>query len=59
MLTNDFFSRRQMLKTASCGFGYLAFAGLAAQQAAASANPMAPRAPHFSTRLTSNEKRFS
>jgi hypothetical protein len=42
-----FFSRREMLKTLSCGFGYLAFAGLAARAAAAEAGPLAPKAPHF------------
>src|SRR4051794_33392619 len=47
MLTN-LFSRRQMLKTVSGGFGYLAFAGLSTQQATAAAtNPLALKAPHF------------
>jgi hypothetical protein len=37
-----------MLKAASCGFGYMAFAGLTAQQAAAEkANPLAPKGGHF------------
>jgi hypothetical protein len=41
-------SRREALKTAACGFGYLALAGLSAEQAgAAGANPLAARAPHF------------
>src|SRR5688572_6282577 len=42
-------SRRELLKTASCGFGYLALAGLATEAAAAaqSQNPLAPKAPHF------------
>jgi Protein of unknown function (DUF1501) len=42
-------TRRQMLKATGCGFGYLAFAGLAAQEARAAAarNPMATREPHF------------
>ncbi len=42
-------SRRDLLKTAGCGFGYLALAGLSAEQAAAAsvANPLAPRPPHF------------
>ena len=46
------FSRRNFLKTASCGFGYMAFAGLSTQQAAASTyqNPLAPRTPHFAAR---------
>jgi hypothetical protein len=42
-------SRRQFLKQASCGFGYLALAGLATQEAAAS-GPLAARAPHFTPR---------
>ncbi len=41
------FSRRQILKSASAGFGYLAFAGLAGAQEAESKNPLAPRKPHF------------
>jgi hypothetical protein len=50
MLTN-LFSRRQMLKTASCGFGYLAFAGLSARNAlAAAANPLAAKNPHFAAK---------
>jgi hypothetical protein len=45
-------SRRDWLKTTSCGFGYLALAGLTAEAAAreakpAAANPLAVRAPHF------------
>lgn len=44
-------SRRQILKDAGCGFGYLALAGLNAERAAAdvanSANPLAPHLPHF------------
>jgi hypothetical protein len=52
-----FFSRRQILQHASAGFGYLAFAGLstmtskrsfADDEATAAANPLAPKAPHFS-----------
>ncbi|MFQ5734486.1 MAG: DUF1501 domain-containing protein, partial [Planctomycetaceae bacterium] len=45
-------SRRDMLKTASAGFGYLALAGLAAEeaQAAQSGNPLAPKTPHFKPR---------
>lgn len=39
-------SRRQMLKASSCGFGYMAFAGLASE-AAAAGNPMALKQPHF------------
>ncbi len=47
-------SRRRLLQTASTGFGYLAFAGLCAEQAraetsgsAASSSPLAPKLPHF------------
>jgi hypothetical protein len=41
-------SRRELLKGASCGFGYLALAGLAAERAAAEAiDPLAPKAPLF------------
>ncbi|HEY1067637.1 MAG TPA: DUF1501 domain-containing protein, partial [Pirellulales bacterium] len=48
-------SRRQALKAASCGFGYLALAGVAAEQAARDARgaesagrvgPLSPKAPH-------------
>jgi hypothetical protein len=42
-------SRRSFLSAASCGFGALAFAGLASE-AAASDNPLAPRTPHFPAR---------
>ena len=42
-------SRRSFLTSASCGFGALALAGLATE-AAASENPLAPRAPHFPAR---------
>jgi hypothetical protein len=45
------FSRRQWLKSAGVGFGYLAFAGLpepASRVGASSApRPLAPKAPHF------------
>ncbi|MFT5127082.1 MAG: hypothetical protein ACI8W8_000682 [Rhodothermales bacterium] len=41
-------TRRDALKSASSGFGYLAFAALAHQQALAeSANPLAAKKPHF------------
>ena len=42
-------SRRQALKTTSCGFGYLALAGIAAEAAAAGHpnSPLAPKTPHF------------
>ncbi len=41
-------SRRQILKTASAGFGYLAFAGIAASDD--TANPLSPKSPHFPAR---------
>jgi hypothetical protein len=41
------FTRRHWLKTTSCGFGYLALAGLASEAAAKEANPLTPKAPHF------------
>jgi hypothetical protein len=44
------FTRRHALKSMACGFGYLAFAGLAAQRAAGGVNPMASKAPHFKPR---------
>lgn len=43
--------RRELLKNAACGFGYLALAGLAAERAGAGpVNPLAPRSPHFAPR---------
>src|SRR5438094_10430962 len=48
------FTRRQWLKTTSCGFGYLALAGLASEAAAKDAaktvNPLAPKQPHFAAK---------
>ena len=42
------FTRRDALKSVSCGFGYMAFAGLAAEAAKKDyANPLAPKQPHF------------
>tara|TARA_Y100001934_G_scaffold69090_1_gene85702 strand:+ start:4789 stop:6174 length:1386 start_codon:yes stop_codon:yes gene_type:complete len=38
-------SRREMLKSVSSGFGYLALAGMCAE--AAKADPLAPKTPHF------------
>lgn len=42
-------SRRDMLRTASAGFGYLAFAGLSTARAdqESSTNPLAAKQPHF------------
>ncbi|TLD70949.1 DUF1501 domain-containing protein [Phragmitibacter flavus] len=48
------FGRREMLKSLSSGFGYLAFAGLATQASQAAAppreGPLAPKASHFPAR---------
>src|ERR1700690_831808 len=44
------FSRRDMLRQAACGFGYLALAGLATEQAPPVVNPLASRKPHFPPR---------
>src|SRR5437667_6552238 len=45
------FSRRDVLKSASVGFGYLAFAGLSTWAAEkASTNPLAPKKTHFTPR---------
>lgn len=46
------FSRRHALQSLACGFGSLAFAGIA-QRAAAAANPLAPRRPHHEPRAKS------
>ena len=46
-------TRRDALKSAVGGFGYLAMAGLSTRQALADEaykNPLAPRNPHFSGR---------
>ena len=40
-------TRREVLKAASAGFGYLAFSGLATLQAEEKKSLLAPRAPHF------------
>ena len=42
-------TRRNMLKSMSAGFGYMAFAGLSTAQAAAT-SPLAPKRPHFQPR---------
>jgi hypothetical protein len=46
------FSRRQILKTTSCGFGYLALAGLLKRtaRAASAEHPLAAKKPHFTPR---------
>ena len=45
-------TRRSLLRSLASGFGYLAFADLAQRSAlaATSANPLAPRAPHFAAK---------
>src|ERR1700761_2786654 len=46
-------TRRSALQKLGCGFGYLALAGLAAQEKARAgmvANPLLPKAPHFKPR---------
>jgi hypothetical protein len=54
------FSRRELLRTVSAGFGYLAFAGMSTleakrllgddQESAASNNPLAPKQAHFASK---------
>ena len=44
---SDFLSRRRMLQTASCGFGYLAFAALAAREARGARGGAARETTHF------------
>lgn len=47
-VTPSALTRRELLRSVSAGFGWLAFKGLATAQAAAeSRNPLLPRAPHF------------
>jgi hypothetical protein len=43
-------TRRDMLKSVSAGFGWLAFAGLSSQAAAPYQSPLLPKAPHFAAR---------
>ncbi len=45
----SFLTRRELLRSAAAGFGWLAFNGLHAANLAPS-NPLAPRAPHFRPR---------
>ena len=50
-LTPQALTRRDLLKTVSAGFGWLAFKGLAAHAAVAeNKSPLAPKAPHFAPR---------
>jgi hypothetical protein len=48
-MTSNLLSRRQMLKAAGCGFGYLALADLA-RAAQAGSNPLAPKPTHHLAR---------
>lgn len=41
------FSRRDMLKSLSCGFGYMALAGTTSQASAGYENPLMPKDTHF------------
>ncbi|MEQ1862660.1 MAG: DUF1501 domain-containing protein [Chthoniobacteraceae bacterium] len=43
-------NRRDVLKNIACGFGYLAFAGMAQRTLGVAANPLSPKAPHFAPR---------
>ena len=43
-------NRRQLLKSVSAGFGYMAFAGLSSAEKAGYQSPMAPKQPHFTPR---------
>ena len=49
---SPFISRRELLKSVSCGFGYMAFAGLAAEAAAKEEylNPLAAKLPQFAAK---------
>ena len=49
MHLDPYCNRRQALRTAACGFGFLAFAGLS-HAATTSADPLAPKQPHFAPR---------
>jgi hypothetical protein len=46
----NLFSRRAALKSAGCGFAYLALAGLANQKAMGAVNPLAVKQPQFPAR---------
>ena len=52
-MNRSVYSRREMLRSTSCGFGYLALASLAAESSFAdgkAVNPLAARAPHHPAR---------
>ncbi len=40
-------TRRHLLQSSACGFGWLAFAALASDRKKSYVNPLAPKAPHF------------
>ena len=44
------FTRRDLLRNFACGFGWVAFAGLAQRGLGAVSNPLGPKAPHFAGR---------
>lgn len=44
------YSRRQILKSSACGFGYLALAGLSSEAALKSQSPLVSKTPHFEPR---------
>jgi hypothetical protein len=44
------YSRRSLLQSAACGFGYLALAGLTASQSSGAVNPLIARQPVFAPR---------
>lgn len=45
-----YFSRRDMLKSVSGGFGYMAMAAMCAEASAEYKSPLAPKKPHFAPR---------
>ena len=49
-MNHQLITRRNALKAAGCGFGYLALAGLTTPKASASTNPLASRIPHFAAK---------
>ena len=56
--SSNFFSRRAALKSAACGFGYLALAGLNASNAHAAVNPLAVRRPLLAPRAKQSLSTF-
>ena len=49
-MLNSLHSRRDLLRTTACGFGSLAFAGLAGREARANRSPLAAKQPHHQPR---------